>query len=76
MGPFFALDKAVAHCYRRCLLHRCIDDNAGLRRHPAEIPLETSRHADCDHRGADVWLFDGVLVRGSSGRLAELLGRR
>ena len=52
-----------------------IDHNAGLRRHPAEVSLETSRHADRDNRGADVWLFDGVLVRGSTGCLAALLGR-
>ena len=76
MGSVFSLDTAVTQYYRRCLLHHCIDDNTGLRRHSAEVSLETSRHADRDNRGADVWLFDGVLVRGSTGSLAALLGRR
>ena len=76
MGPFFALDTAVTQYCRGYLLHRCIDLNAELRRHPAEVSLETSRHADRDNRGADVWLFDGVLVRDSTGSLEASLGRR
>ncbi len=75
-GLVLALDKGVTQYYRGCLLLRFIDHNAGLRGHPAEVSLEASRHADRDHRCADVWLFDGVLVRGATARLGALLGRR
>ena len=39
-------------------------------------PLETSRNADRDYRGADVRLFGGVLVFSHAGGLAELLTTR
>lgn len=60
---------------RRRLLFRRIGHNSGLRRHSAEISLETSRHYDRDIRCIDVWMFDGVPVPSSTGRLAALLGR-
>ena len=76
MGTVIVLYTAVTQDYRRYLLHRHVDHDAGLRRHPAEVSLETSRHADRDNRGADVWLFDGVPVRDSTGSLEAILGRR
>ena len=66
----------LSQSHRGCLLLRVIGHNTGLRRHPTEVSLAPSRHTDRDHRSIDVRLFDGVLVRGSTGSLGALLGRR
>ena len=73
MGPVLALDAAITKPYGRHLFHRRDDHDSGLRRHPAEVSLATSRDMDCDNGGADVRLFNGVLVRDLAGRLGASL---
>ncbi len=61
MGPVLALGAAYTKPYGRHLFHRRDGHDSGLRRHPAEVSLATSRDIDCDNGGADVRLFNGDL---------------
>ena len=73
MGPVPARDAAGFKHYGGHLLHRRVHHDAGLRRRLAEVSLASPRDIDCDNGGADVRLFNGVLVRDLAGRLGASL---